>query len=178
MSRSRCPLRAFILVELLVAIAVSMVIIAVLGKLLLDGMYLQRIAWERTSRNAVADALADRLRADALGAAGHNWIADDCGLTLNLLTCAAGSPQNVEWRFAPESVVRRVEHREAGSFEAERLRFAARIEPNERADLLLLDLIVSPPERARYARPRIWSQCVFLPRPPAAPVTSPSELQP
>ncbi len=168
MIRPRRQIRAFTLLELLIAIAVAMLIIAVLGKLLLDGIYLQRIAWERSTRMAIAGALTDRLRADAMGAVAHSWEEDAAGTTLSLLTCADGARRQVQWVFGQDNVVRRVDGREAGSFHAERLRFSAQLERYERADLLVLDLIVSPPARARHRLPRTSSECVLLRRHPSA----------
>ena len=168
MIRPRRQIRAFTLLELIFAIAVAMLIVAVLGKLLLDGIYLQRIAWERSSRVAIAGALTDRLRADALGAIAHTWEEDATGATLSLFTCADGARRQVQWVFGSDDVLRRVDGREAGSFRAERLGFSAQIERKEQADLLMLDLIVSPPARARRRSPWISSECVLLRRHPGA----------
>ncbi len=168
MTRPCRQIRAFTLVELIFAIAVAMVITAVLGKLLLDGIYLQRIAWERANRVAIAGALTDRLRADAAGAVSHTWEEDAAGATLSLLTCSDGTRRQVQWVFRPDDVLRRVDGREAGRFSVERLRFSAQLEQYERADLLVLDLIVSPPARARKMPPRTTSECVLLRRHPGA----------
>jgi type II secretory pathway pseudopilin PulG len=178
MSRPRRPIRAFTLLELLLAIAVSMLILAVLGKLLLDGIYLQRLAWERTTRSAVSGALIQRLRADALGAAAHTCEERTSGLTLDLLTCIDGQPQQVRWVFERDDVLRRADGCDAGSFCAERLQFAAHVEPQARGDLLVLDLTVSPPARARHRPPLTFSQYVLLPQPMPVPVNTGREQQP
>jgi type II secretory pathway pseudopilin PulG len=177
-THSRHQIRAFTLLELMVTIAVAMVIIAVLGKLLLDGIYLQRIAWERANRLAISGALTDRLHADALGAVAQVCEADDPTLTLKLLTYADSTSQHVQWVFRPDEVLRRVDGREAESFRAERLRFSAHVEEGARADLLVLDLIVSPPARSWRRPPRTSTEHVLLPRQTNAPVDAESERQP
>ena len=151
MSRPRRQVRAVMLLELMLAIAVAMVVIAVLGKLLLDGIYLQRIAWERASRVAIADALTDRLRADALGTISHTWGRNASGLTLRLQGCADGSPQRVQWVFGQDEVLRSVDGREAGSFSAERLSFSTQVERPSRGDFSTLSSI-SAWMRCRMAR--------------------------
>lgn len=178
MIRPRRQVCAFTLLELLLAIGTAMVIVSVLSKLLLDGIYLQRITWERANRTAIASALTDRLRADVLGATTHTWEQSAASATLLLLTWADGARRQVQWVFGTDDVTRRVDGREAGSFRAERLGFSAQIERKEHADLLVLVLTVHPPARVRRGHPRTTSECVLLPQPSAAPADGEPELKP
>jgi hypothetical protein len=91
---------------------------------------------------------------------------------LKLFTYAGGARRQVHWVFGRQRVMRREEGREAGSFQCERLRFSARIEPGTRSDALVLDFAVSPPARSRHKLPRVSSTGVLLPRQTTAPADS------
>ena len=164
MSRVRRRARAFTLLELMCMLSAASIVLSVLGKLLVDGIYLERIAGERADRLAVVDTMIERLRADALGATAATWNQSETGATVTLRTCCDGGRQQVDWVFRGDDVVRRVDGREADGFQAKRVRFAARIEQGSRFDILVVEMAVRPPARARSNRPRILSEPVLLPR--------------
>jgi len=166
----RRQIRAFTLVELLIVVSAVAGTLFVLGKLLVDGIYLQRTAAEHANRVAVTQALTRRLRADALGATARAWGEDASGLSLKLVTYADGAPHQAHWAFERERAVRRVDGCEAGLFFAERLQFSAHITQRARSDVLVLDLIVTPPARAWSRSPRTHSEYVLIPRESGAPV--------
>lgn len=178
MIRPRPQTRAFMLLELMFAISVASIIFFALGKLLLDGIYLQRIAAQRANRLAVTQALTERLRADALGAVAYAWNERESASTLKLHTYADGSHRQVDWVFRGDQVVRRADDRDAGGFRTERLRFYAQIERNTHADILALELIVCPPARSRHSSPRSSSERVLLPREEYAPTRAAWEQEP
>ncbi len=155
---------AYVLLELMFTLALVTVIVFVLGKLVLDGIYLQRIAGEHANRCAVTAALTERLRADALGAIAYTWTEDAAGLTLMLSTYADGSHRQVRWVFRRDEALRIAGGRDAGGFSAERLQFSARIEADEQFDTLAVEFVVPPPARALRKSPRVFSEHVLLPR--------------
>lgn len=163
MTRGRPQNRGFTLVELIIVIAAVGGTLFVLGKLLLDGIYLQRVAAQHANQVAVTDALTKRLRADALGAAACAWEDGPSGPTLLLHTYAEGRLSPVQWTFEPNRVIRRDAGREAGLFDAERLGFAARCETTAGSSVLALDLLVAPPARAAGRPPRLATTYVLLP---------------
>jgi type II secretory pathway pseudopilin PulG len=163
-SQGRRHQRAWVLLELVLTLALVGVIVFVLGKLVLDGIYLQRIAGEYANRLAVTAALTERLRADALGAVAYTWTENTAGPMLMLSTYADGSHRQVLWVFRSDDVRRIAEGRDVGGFSAERLQFSARIEPGEKSDRLVLELIVPPPARAWRKSPHLSTVYVLLPR--------------
>jgi type II secretory pathway pseudopilin PulG len=164
MSRSRRHVRAFTLVELMFVISAASIALFVLGKLLIDGIYLQRIAGERANRLAVLESMVETLRADALVASGYTLTENENGPTLALRTYAEGSYRRVEWAFQGDHVLRRVDGREAGRFAAPRVCLAARLEHGARFDILALQTTVSPPPRSSRKSPRTYAERLLLPR--------------
>jgi type II secretory pathway component PulJ len=169
--------RAFTLVELMLAIPIMLIVMFVLGKLVIDGIYLQRIATQQANRQTVITALMNRLRADALGAAVYEW-SETGGRTLTLSTSASGAPRRVCWTFGKDDVRRTEDGRDAGSFAAERLHFDPSIENGSRSDVLTLDLAVDPPSRAHQRKPLVFSEKVLLPPRGAAGATAEQESAP
>ena len=178
MNRLRRQPRSFTLLGALFAISASAIILSVLGKLLLDGMYLQRIAAERSNRLAVMDSLTERLRADALGATAYAWDEGESTQTLKLCPCADGAQHHVDWIFEGGDVLRRVDGCEAGGFHATRVGLTARVERSARCDVLILDVTVFPPTHSRSPEPRNYAQCVLLPRQMDTSVSTAGEQQP
>jgi len=155
--------RAFTLIELMAALSAAAIILSVLGKLLVDGIYLQRIAGERLDRLAVVDTMIERLRADALGAAANAWDPNAPSPTLTLLACDGARREHIEWIFRGGNVIRRVDAHETDGFRASRVRFAARIDRGDRFDVLVVTMTVQPPARAHSRPPREFSEPVLLP---------------
>jgi prepilin-type N-terminal cleavage/methylation domain-containing protein len=155
--------QAFTLVEVVIAIAVVTIILAVLGKFLIDGMYLQRVATQRADRTAIIDALMRRLNADALGATRYDWVDGPSGPTLTLKTVGDGSVRDVRYVFERDRVIRYEAGRESGVFGADRLQFDARLDFGYRWDTLVVDLMVAPPARAHWRPARITTRRILLP---------------
>lgn len=152
------------MLELIFMLTAAALVLFVLNKLLLDGLYLQRVADERINRTSLIDDLVERLRRDALQAAGHAWRSEPnrAALTFEIPTHAA--VEHVEWIFRPNEIARRVNGCDSSAFSAARLSFEACLEAKMLADLLHLKFVVQPPERSRLTKPRVSEVRILLNR--------------
>jgi type II secretory pathway component PulJ len=159
MTRRKRPQPAFMLAELLGALALTGLIAGLVVKLLLDVLALESAATEHANRMAVMDAAVRQMRRDAVAAA-------DCardGDALVLTLAGAEGPQRVRWTVAPD-VFRRVrEDGEDREWRATRLRFAWRIEHGPRGDVFTIDFIETPPPRGSALPNRTYSAAFLLP---------------
>jgi type II secretory pathway pseudopilin PulG len=155
---------AFLLVELLIVIVLGAAVMAILGQLLLDGLYVQRLAAQHEARVSIMDTLTRRLRHDARAATGYQWQAADQRGMLIISRRDGGSESTVHYVFEPARVRRSDASGESGGWEVDRLRFATRIEPGPRADVLQLDFIELPPPRGTHLSQRRFTASVLLPR--------------
>lgn len=164
MNRTQTHQCGFMLLELIFMLTAAALVLFVLNKLLLDGLYLQRVADERINRASLIDGLVERLRRDALQAAGHAWRSEPnrAALTFEIPTHAA--VERVEWIFRPTEITRRVNNCDFSAFSASRLSFEARLEAEMLADLLHLKFVVQPPERSRLTKPRVSEIRILLSR--------------
>ena len=155
--------RAFTLLEVLLAATTLVVVVFLLGKLFVDGLYLQRVAADRSDRDAAIAALVDQLRYDALGASKYSWIDGEESDMLTLSTYADGAPRVVRYEIAPKLIRRFEGGNETGAFAAHRLEFAASASPGRYADVLDLELTPPPPPRAYHSAPRVVTESIVLP---------------
>jgi hypothetical protein len=165
MTRPATIRRGIFLAELLAVIAIGILLLALLGKLVTDAIYLQTIAAQHSNRTAVMDALSHRLRQDTLAAVAY----EESGkaLTLHVLD-TAGSSQ-VTYTFTPELVRRTTSAGDEGAWQSQRLEFAWQVESGARADVLVLDFIEIPPPRRAGLPPRTFSTPFLLPPGPTTP---------
>lgn len=156
--------RGFMLLELLFMLTIAAIVLLLLDKMFLDGLYLNRLAVERENRTATTESLVERLRADALGATDYAWEPAGAAGTLQL-TCvgATGDAARIEWIFQGDEIRRLEDGRDAGVYSATRLGFRCALQRGARADLLALELIVAPPDRPQHRDPRITEARVLLP---------------
>jgi type II secretory pathway pseudopilin PulG len=155
---------AFLLVELMIVIVLGAAVLSILGQLLLDGLYLQRLAGQHEVRITIMDTLAQRLRRDALAASSYQWQPAEQGGTLTISQWGDGSISTAHYVFEPERVSRSDAGGESGAWKAERLRFAVRIDAGPGADVLQLDFVELPPARATHLPQRRFTASVLLPR--------------
>lgn len=164
MTAGRSTRRGFLLLELVIVVVLAAGVLWILSKLLIDGLYLQRIAGQHVARVGVVDALTRRIRTDALSAIGYGWRVAEREATLVLSGRAGGSTSEVRYVFEPDRVVRSERSGESVTWQRERLRFAARTERGPQADILYVDFIELPPPRATVLPDRRFSVSVLLPR--------------
>jgi hypothetical protein len=162
MTTTRRPARAFMLVELVWVILLSAAFLGILGKLTIDGLYLLRVAGQHSDRMAVMDSLARRLRTDALRASAYRWD----GRTLTLIGAADGPDRDVRYVVDADRAQRVEGGLETHQWQVFRLRFAGACQRGPRADVLRLEFVEQPPERAGRLPDRRFTLGVLLP--PAA----------
>lgn len=172
MIRPAARLRGFMLVEIIGVLALGLALAGILGKLVIDAIYLQRIAAEHANRVAVMDSLTRSLRRDALAAVAYEWDAS----RLNLRTVTGDGPADVVYTLEPEGVQRILGSREDRVWRSLRLRFAWGREQGPRGDVLLLDLIETPPARAAALPGRTYTVPFGLPASAAQPGAGGEEL--
>ena len=156
--------RCFLLVELMIVIALGTGVIWILGKLLLDGQYLHRIAGQHQARVGTMDTLTDQLRDDALSTVTYEWQPSEQGGTLAVWHDRGRSASVARYAFETTQVTRTDASGLSDTWETERLRFAAQIEPGPCADVLQVDFIELPPRRAMSLPNRCFSISILLPR--------------
>lgn len=147
----------FLLCELLLVIMLSMLITGISWKLIVDAMYLQRVAGQSADRTAVMDSLARVLQRDAASARDTSW--EGGSLTLSLADHAG----QVVYDIGPSSIRRRQGDVETSVWSAARLSFEPRIEHGSRSDLLLIDFVEQPPPRATVLGVRRQVLSILLP---------------
>lgn len=162
MTTARRTARAFMLMELMWVIMLGAVFLGILGKLTIDAFYLLRVAGQHSNRMAVMDSLTRRLRSDALRACAYRWD----GHTLTLIGAADGSDRDVRYVVDVDRVRRAAGGVETHQWQMFRLRFTGECQRGPRADVLQLEFIEQPPERAGRLPDRRFTLSVLLP--PAA----------
>jgi hypothetical protein len=138
------------------------VFLGILGKLTIDAFYLLRVAGQHSDRMAVMDSLIGRLRADAVRAVAYRWD----GHTLTLMRAADNPDRDVQYGIGIDHVWRAEAGVETDQWQMFRLGFAAECRRGLRADVLQLEFIEQPPERAGRLPDRRFALTVVLP--PAA----------
>ena len=171
------PRRGFTLVEMLFAVSALLIMMLVLSKMLVDGIYMQRIAGERVNRGATVAAITQRLRADAIGAVDYKMTAQGNADLLTLSTYLDGMRREVQWIFQVENVLRLVDGHELDGYANERLLVSVALEPGTLHDILELKLTVVPPSRSRGHTPRISTEQILLPRATPAPEEKPEGVR-
>jgi len=160
MTRAGRARRAFLLAEALSAVALAVVLGGLLGKLMLDAFYLQRVAAEHSNRMATIDSAMRQIRRDTVAVTSY---APE-GAALVLSVAGADGQQHVRWTVAPDVLQRVREDGEDREWRATRLRFAWRIEHGPRGDVLTIDFIETPPPRGSALPNRTYSTAFFLPQ--------------
>jgi len=162
MTTGRRTARAFMLMELMWVIMLGAVFLGILGKLTIDAFYLLRVAGQHSDRMAVMDSLTHRLRTDAVRAVAYRWD----GQTLTLIRAADGPDRDVHYVVDVDGVRRAEAGVETHQWQMYRLGFAGECQRGLRADVLQLEFIEQPPERAGHLPDRRFTLSVLLP--PAA----------
>lgn len=153
----------YLLIELLVVAGLGAGVIWILGELLLDGLYLQRLAGQHEARVVTMGTLTRQLRADALSATGYDWQADTQGFTLSMTCGGDDRAHAVRYVLGPARATRHEDGVESHAWQAERLRFTARLEFGSTADVLLVSFTELPPPRSPNLPPRRISVSMLLP---------------
>lgn len=172
MTRPAARLRGFMLVEIIGVLVLGLALAGILGKLVIDAVYLQRIAAEHANRVAVMDSLTRSLRQDALATVAYEMKAS----RLTLKTVTADGPADVVYALEPGLLRRILSGTEDRVWRSLRLRFAWRREQGPRGDVLLLDLIETPPARASAHPRRTYTAAFGLPATGAQPAVGGEEL--
>ena len=143
MNRRRHPARGFMLVHVITTLPLAAMLLLLLGKLVLDALYVQRVASEHARIVDVSEGLARSLRQDALGAT--TWRLSD-GL-LRIETTTKSGPASVEYQLSTERIRRSTPGMADQSWAAPRLQFKWRVEDGPRGSVLWLDLSERAPAR-------------------------------
>jgi hypothetical protein len=159
MTQTTLTRRAFLLVELMAVLAIGALLLGVLGKMVVDMIYLQRIATQHADRVAMMDALTRRIRTDTLASVNYEWREH----ALVLRTLGSAGLTTVTYRFDPATIERQATGEAPTAWRSRRLEFAQRIERGPRGDVLTLDFIESPPPRATSLPNRKFPVAFLLP---------------
>jgi len=149
----------FVLIELLAVILLGVIVISIAGKLLVDSLYLLRIAGDHADRVAVMDTLEQHLREDTLSADSYDWD----GAALRLSERINGEDTLVSYFVEADHVLRTSSRSAALTWSAARLQIAARVEHGPRLDSLLLEFVERPPKRATGSPNREFTVSILLP---------------
>ena len=150
----------YLLVHVIAVLPLAALLMLILGKLVIDTLYLQRVAAQHANIVAVGDSLARHLREDT-------WAALDYGLDGNAFALQTVSPagrDSVTYTFDKETVRRRTSDGDE-AWACTRLRFEWQVESGPRGDVLWLALREIPPARATAVLPRSFTLTFLLPRP-------------
>jgi hypothetical protein len=189
MARPRRPVKAFTLLEVLLALLLLTVAGLVLT-MLNDVLYVHRTAAAHLDRMAAIDGLTRTLRRDVLGAVAYRCEtpAADEGSGAATLVLETVSPNGrdgarplqdpdragarplqpdlahkVRYVIGRDAVARVEAGAETHVWKALRLEFAGRLERGPHADVFYVDFTEQPPPRARTSLPRSSALSVLLP---------------
>ena len=123
MTRAPITRRGFLLVELMAVLAIAALLLGILGKLVVDMIYVQRVGAQHADRMAVLDALAQRIRADTRAAVNYDWRDS----VLKLRTLGPAGLTDVTYAFEPDAVWRQVSGEAATEWRSRRMGIACRI---------------------------------------------------
>jgi hypothetical protein len=160
MSARRYRRRGFTLWAVIATMPLAALLLALLGKLVVDGIYLQRVATQHANLVATGDALTRQLRLDTWATVAWQRTED----TLTLQTVGPDGPATVTYTLG-EDFVRRTASTEAErEWRCWRLRFGWRVETGPRGAVLWLELREALPPRATAVRPRTYTTTFLLPK--------------
>ena len=159
MTHASLTRRGFLLVELMAVLAIGALLLGILGKMVVDMIYLQGVATQHADRMAVMDGLTRRIRSDTRAAVNSEWREH----TLTLRTLGSAGLTNVTYTFELGTVGRQATGEAATEWQSRRLEFAHRIERGPRGDVLMLDFIELPPPRATSLPNRKYPVTFLLP---------------
>lgn len=150
--------RAFVLIELLSFVILASMLLTVIWKLMVDSVYVQRMAAQYAHRTGAMDAMLRTLRSDTIQAGAYCW--DGATLTL---TEIADEPGTVVFKFVSGRARRLSGGAETCVWQAPRLRFEARVLQGEVGDVLEVIFIEDPPPRPSRVALRTHAASVCLP---------------
>lgn len=151
--------RAVSLVELLAVFLLAGPLLLVLGRVVVDALYVQRLAAQHADQVAVMDSLSRRLRQDALACAAWNWDAD----RLTLVMEAEAGPAEVVYTLEPGRIARRRPDGQQHEWRSRRLGFAWRLDSGPGGALLVIEFVQERPPRASRVLPRTFAVSLLLP---------------
>lgn len=161
--------RAYLLVHVVTMLPIAALLLLVLGRLLLDSLYLQRVAAEHSRIVATGADLMRRLRADAL--ATTRWSLSGEALRIDAFLPDGRTP--IEYRFAQDHIVRVAASSGERHWSAPRLQFVWRVETGGTGSVLWIELNETPPARKTAALFKRFHASVFLPMHSARMVAAP-----
>ena len=150
---------AFTLVELLAVLALSTIVAGILGRMVVDAIYLHRIAAEHADRMAVIDSLDRQLRDDCRAAERARWD----GHSLDLTPLGAVPSAIVRYVLDDRRVARLADNAETHVWQSKRLRFDVRVESGAQAAVFHLVCHEEPPPRATALPVRAFDLAFVLP---------------
>ncbi len=159
MRPARARQRGYLLMHVLLMLPLAALLLLILGKLVIDTIYLQRVAAQHANLVAVADSLTRQLHQDAWATATYRRTGD----SLTLQTVSPQGPVSVTYTFEPESVRRTAPDGDERTWHCTRLQFDWHVEGGPRGDVLWLDLRKVPPARATLVLPRSFATTFLLP---------------
>lgn len=152
--------RSFALIELAAAIALGLILSAALAGVIVNGIYVSRLALSRTTRSICVDSMVRQLHVDAIAArsCAWGWVGDEYALELR--TTVEDEPASVAWRFGHDLIRRIADGAVTGEWRQDRLNYDPRVgdEP-----LLELAIVEAPPPRRALASPRVTTVVIPLP---------------
>lgn len=158
-SRRSIRVRAYLLAQVLLMLPLAGVLLLLLGTLLVDMLYVQRVAAEHANLTAITDHLTRQLRADVCACTHYDLAGDD--LTLHLLTRAG--PQPVVYTLRPQLIRRRGPDGADSAWSYHRLAFTWHLDDGPLTDLLWLDFRELLPARKTAVLPRSYTTSFLLP---------------
>jgi hypothetical protein len=165
--------RGFLLVHVILMLPLAALVLLILGQLMLDALYLQRVAIQHANIVAVGDSLTQQLRQDAWAARSYRRSED----SITLSTVGPDGARPITYTFEPADVRRTAPGGDERAWHCWRLRFDWRIESGPRGDVLVLEQLEAPPPRATAVLPRSFPTTFLLP-PIESPAGAPEEPGP
>ncbi|MEW6251184.1 MAG: hypothetical protein AB1716_11090 [Planctomycetota bacterium] len=150
---------AFALVHMLAVLPIAALLLMLLGRLIIDAIYVQRLAAEHLEFVTLQDDLLTALRRDACAATGY---VED-GDSLVLRTAGPRGPEIVTYTVEPQSARRTRPGETERIWQSRRLRFGWHIERGPRGHVLWLTLEQTPPARRTAVLPHSLTATVLLP---------------
>lgn len=173
MTRLQTRRRAYLLVHVVTILPIAALLLLVLGRLLLDSLYVQRVAAEHARIVAAGADLLRQLRADALATTRWSLRGD----VLRLEAVLPGGQTPIEYRLARDHVARVAASSAERHWSAPRLRFVWQLETGGAGSVLWVELNESPPARKTAVLVKRFRASVFLPAQSATAVAA-TEVEP
>lgn len=153
----------YLLVELLLVIAIAAILLTIMGKLILDAIYLQRIATQHLHRMAQIEQAVETMRRDACAALASGWETDGESARLTLVNETDPARETIEYRIEAARISRWERGRQSHAWEAPRLTFRGGFETGATHGLFVLTCEERPPPRATTLPLRTFEISVLTP---------------